>query len=69
MLKNPRNITACMHRHQMADNIERMRNHVTSMAEQVIYCKTGEKPENQHLYLDKTSFDPNFMKKDKFNDL
>ena len=62
MLKDPRNITTCMHLHLMAENIERMRDHVTSMAEQVIHFKTGEKPENQQFSLDKISFGQNFMK-------
>ena len=46
MMEDPRNITPCMHLHFMAKNIERMGDHVTSIAEQVIYLVTGEMPEN-----------------------
>jgi phosphate transport system protein len=45
MMEDPRNITPCMHLHFMAKNIERMGDHVTSIAEQVIYLVTGEMPE------------------------
>ncbi|MDD8022118.1 MAG: phosphate signaling complex protein PhoU [Paracoccaceae bacterium] len=45
MLEDPRNITACMHLHFIAKNIERMGDHATSIAEQVIYLVTGEMPE------------------------
>ena len=46
MLEDPRNITACMHLHFIAKNIERMGDHATSIAEQVIYLVTGEAPED-----------------------
>jgi phosphate transport system protein len=59
MLEDPRNITPCMHLHLMAKNIERMGDHVTSIAEQVIYFTTGERPQSPHLSSDKTSSDPN----------
>jgi len=45
MMEDPRNITTCMHLHFMAKNIERMGDHVTSIAEQVIYLVTGEMPD------------------------
>lgn len=45
MMEDPRNITACMHLHFMAKNVERMGDHATSVAEQVIYLVTGEFPE------------------------
>lgn len=45
MMEDPRNITACMHYHFIAKNIERMGDHVTSVADQVIYLATGEMPE------------------------
>lgn len=45
MMEDPRNITACMHLHFIAKNTERMGDHVTSIAEQVIYLVTGEMPE------------------------
>ncbi len=45
MMEDPRNITACMHLHFIAKNIERMGDHATSVAEQVIYLVTGEMPD------------------------
>ncbi|MBS8227683.1 phosphate signaling complex protein PhoU [Vannielia litorea] len=45
MMEDPRNITACMHLHFIAKNTERMGDHVTSIAEQVIYLVTGELPD------------------------
>ncbi|WP_417806331.1 phosphate signaling complex protein PhoU [Thioclava sp.] len=46
MLEDPRNITPCMHLHFIAKNIERMGDHATSIAEQVIYLVTGELPDD-----------------------
>ena len=46
MMEDPRNITACMHLHFMAKNVERMGDHATSIAEQVIYLETGELPDD-----------------------
>jgi phosphate transport system protein len=45
MMEDPRNITPCMHLHFMAKNTERMGDHVTAIAEQVIYLVTGSMPE------------------------
>ncbi|MDO5620944.1 MAG: phosphate signaling complex protein PhoU [Paracoccus sp. (in: a-proteobacteria)] len=45
MMEDPRNITACMHLHFIAKNIERMGDHATGIAEQVIYLVTGEMPD------------------------
>jgi len=45
MMEDPRNITACMHLHFIAKNIERMGDHATSIAEQVIYLVSGELPD------------------------
>ncbi|MAM60526.1 phosphate signaling complex protein PhoU [Maritimibacter sp. UBA3975] len=56
MMEDPRNITACMHLHFIAKNIERMGDHVTSVADQVIYLATGQFPDesrpkdNQSIY-------------------
>jgi phosphate transport system protein len=47
MMEDPRNITTCMHLHFMAKNIERMGDHTTSIAEQVIYLVTGEMPDEE----------------------
>ncbi|MGB7268211.1 MAG: phosphate signaling complex protein PhoU [Albidovulum sp.] len=46
MLEDPRNITACMHLHFIAKNVERMGDHATAIAEQVVYLITGEIPED-----------------------
>ena len=45
MMEDPRNITACMHLHFIAKNVERMGDHATTIAEQVIYLVTGSIPE------------------------
>ncbi|WP_163850192.1 phosphate signaling complex protein PhoU [Pseudooceanicola aestuarii] len=58
MMEDPRNITACMHLHFIAKNTERMGDHVTSIAEQVIYLVTGETPEDPRPKKDLTSIDP-----------
>ncbi|MDO9523983.1 MAG: phosphate signaling complex protein PhoU [Gemmobacter sp.] len=56
MLEDPRNITACMHLHFIAKNVERMGDHVTSIAEQVIYLTTGSLPEDARPKDDQTAF-------------
>ena len=56
MMEDPRNITACMHLHFMAKNIERMGDLTTNMAEQVIYLVTGEMPEEARPKGDQTSY-------------
>ncbi|TCL09446.1 PhoU-like phosphate uptake regulator [Shimia isoporae] len=45
MMEDPRHITPCMHLHFIAKNTERMGDHVTSIAEQVIYLVSGSLPE------------------------
>lgn len=55
MMEDPRNISACMHLHFIAKNTERMGDHVTSIAEQVVYLVTGEKPEEDRTKADITS--------------
>jgi len=57
MMEDPRNITACMHMHFIAKNIERMGDHVTNIAEQVIYLVTGERPDEIRTKKDRTSVD------------
>ena len=57
MMEDSRNITACMHLHFIAKNMERMGDHVTSIAEQVIYLVTGEHPGDSRPKGDRTSFD------------
>jgi phosphate transport system protein len=44
MMEDPRNISACMHLHFIAKNIERVGDHATAIAEQVIYLATGALP-------------------------
>ncbi|MCA0043806.1 phosphate signaling complex protein PhoU [Celeribacter litoreus] len=55
MMEDPRNITTCMHLHFIAKNIERMGDHATSIAEQVIYLTTGQMPEDARPKGDMTS--------------
>ncbi|MFO6463308.1 phosphate signaling complex protein PhoU [Jannaschia sp. KMU-145] len=55
MMEDPRNITACMHLHFMAKNIERMGDLVTGIAEQVIYLVTGDMPDEDRTKADITS--------------
>ncbi len=57
MMEDPRNITTCMHLHFMAKNIERMGDHVTSIAEQVIYLVTGDLPDEERPKQDRTPHD------------
>ncbi len=55
MLEDPRNITACMHLHFIAKNVERMGDHCTSIAEQVVYLVTGSHPDDPRPKADQTS--------------
>ena len=57
MMEDPRNITACMHLHFIAKNMERMGDHVTSIAEQVVYLVTGESPDEVRVKADRTSLE------------
>ena len=56
MMEDPRNITPCMHLHFIAKNVERMGDHVTSVAEQVVYLVTGSMPDDARPKGDKTPF-------------
>ncbi|UWR23947.1 phosphate signaling complex protein PhoU [Sulfitobacter sp. S190] len=58
MMEDPRNITACMHLHFIAKNVERMGDHCTSMAEQVVYLVTGQHPDEARPKADQTSVTP-----------
>lgn len=58
MMEDPRNITPCMHLHFIAKNTERMGDHVTNIAEQVVYLVTGSFPEDNRPKSDMTSVDP-----------
>lgn len=55
MMEDPRNITPCMHLHFIAKNTERMGDHVTAIAEQVVYLVTGERPDEGRIKADTTS--------------
>ncbi|MEM1387856.1 MAG: phosphate signaling complex protein PhoU [Pseudomonadota bacterium] len=55
MMEDPRTITAGMHLHFIAKNMERMGDHVTSIAEQVLYLVTGETPEEARTKGDRTA--------------
>lgn len=56
MMEDPRAITGCMHLHFIAKNIERMGDHVTSIAEQVVYLVTGTMPEDGRPKGDRTAY-------------
>ncbi len=55
MMEDPRSITACMHLHFIAKNIERVGDHATGIAEQVIYLVTGSLPEEARPKSDLTA--------------
>ena len=55
MMEDPRNITACMHLHFIAKNIERVGDHSTAIAEQVIYLVSGALPELARPKVDTTN--------------
>ena len=55
MLEDPRNITPCMHLHFIAKNIERVGDHATGIAEQVVYLVTGQMPGEARPKADSTS--------------
>ncbi|MEM8979736.1 MAG: phosphate signaling complex protein PhoU [Pseudomonadota bacterium] len=57
MMEDPRNITGCIHLHFIAKNIERMGDHVTAIAEQVIYLVTGAMPDDARGKEDKTPYE------------
>jgi phosphate transport system protein len=52
MLEDPRTISACMHLHFIAKNIERVGDHATGIAEQVIYLVDGQLPTDERPKLD-----------------
>lgn len=55
MMEDPRNISACMHMHFIAKNVERMGDLVTNMCEQIIYMVTGEMPDEDRPKMDSTA--------------
>jgi phosphate transport system protein len=56
MMEDPRSITACMHLHFIAKNVERIGDHVTAICEQVIYLSTGKLPEDDRPKGDRTAY-------------
>lgn len=56
MMEDPGNITACMHLHFIAKNLERMGDLVTNMSEQVIYLVTGAMPDESRPKDDRTPY-------------
>ena len=65
MMEDPRNITPCMHLHFMAKNMERMGDHVTTIAEQVVLLVTGQRDDDAREKGDVTSSDPEMSKTQK----
>jgi phosphate transport system protein len=55
MMEDPRSITSCTHMLFMAKNIERIGDHMTNIAEIVIYKITGNAPTESRPKGDKTS--------------
>lgn len=55
MMEDPRNITPCMHLHFIAKNIERVGDHATGIAEQVLYLVNGRMPDEERPKGDVTS--------------
>lgn len=55
MMEDPRNISAGMHLHFIAKNIERVGDHSTAIAEQVIYLVKGRLPEGDRPKVDSTA--------------
>ena len=57
MMEDPRNISCAMHLLFVAKNIERIGDHITSIAEQVIYTVTGELPGEDRTKGADTTYD------------
>jgi len=55
MMESSQNITSCMHMLFIAKNLERMGDHVTAIAEQIQYIKTGSVPADDRPKSDVTS--------------
>ena len=55
MMEDPRNITSCTHLMFAAKNVERIGDHITTIAENVIYLVSGDVPENKRPKGDETS--------------
>ena len=55
MLESPSNISACMHLHFIAKNVERAGDHATGIAEQAVYLATGMTPSVDRPKVDSTT--------------
>ncbi len=56
MMERPENITPCMHLLFIAKNVERMGDHTTGIAEQIIYMVDGALPDDNRQKGDETAF-------------
>lgn len=56
MMEQPQNITPCMHLMFIAKNVERMGDHATGIAEQIIYLVDGAMPDDDRQKSDQTAF-------------
>jgi phosphate transport system protein len=56
MMEDPRNITACTHLMFIAKNIERIGDHATNIAENVIFLVKGRMPTDQRPKGDQSSY-------------
>ena len=56
MMENPRNITPCAHLMFVAKNIERIGDHVTNIAERVLFLVSGEAPGSARPKEDESPF-------------
>jgi phosphate transport system protein len=54
MIEDPRNITACTHLLFVAKNVERIGDHITNIAENVIYLVSGAAPDSKRPKGDET---------------
>ncbi len=55
MMEDPRSISASMHLHFIAKNIERMGDHVTAIAEEALYLANGVRPDDERAKQDTTA--------------
>lgn len=56
MMEQPQNITPCMHLMFIAKNVERMGDHATGIAEQIIYLVDGALPDDDRQKGDETAY-------------
>ena len=55
MMEDPRHISGCMHILFIAKNIERMGDHITDMAEEILFLVNGKWPKDKRPKGDRTS--------------